>query len=92
MQEEIMKKLNVIEDKQDRILSLLSCSNTNMTKLETAEIFFKNCKLEKIPLGRASDLIYPSIYATRDYAIKAIKTLQKKGQLKVTLSKLKNNR
>ena len=83
MQEEIIKKLDVIEEKQDRILSLLSGTNTNMTKLETAEIFFKNCKLEKIPLGRASDLLYPSIYATRDYAIKAIKTLQKKGLLKV---------
>jgi len=67
----------------------LQCSNTNTTKLDIAEIFFKNCKLEKIPLGKAPDLLYPSIYATREHAIKAIKTLQKKGFLIVQGSFLK---
>jgi hypothetical protein len=52
-----------------------------MSKLETAEIFFKNCRLDKIPINRVPDLIYPSIYSTREHAIKAIKTLQKKGLL-----------
>lgn len=78
--EKILSKLDKIEKKQDRILEILTSKIPNNTsKLESAEIFFKNCKLEKIAINRAPDLLYPSIYSTREHAVKAIKTLQKKG-------------
>ena len=80
--EKILSKLGEIEKKQDRMLSLLTSKTRNpLSKLETAEIFFENCRLDKVPMGKAPDLIYPSIYSTREHAINAIKTLQKKGLL-----------
>lgn len=79
----IAKRLKEIEKKQDQILKLMVTKNTHMSKLETAEIFFQYCKHNKVLLNKAPDLIYPSIYSTREHAVKAIKTLQKKGLLNV---------
>ena len=77
----IMKKLEKVENNQQKILSMLKSKNN--TKLDSAEIFFKTCKINSIPIAKAADLIYPSIYSTREHAIKAIKTLQKKGVLAI---------
>lgn len=75
----IMKKLEKVEDNQQKILSLLKSKDN--TKLNSAEIFFKTSKVNSVPIAKAADLIYPSIYSTREHAIKAIRTLQKKGEL-----------
>lgn len=79
--EKILSKLGEIEKKQDKIISLLTSKPNPASKLEAAEIFFENCRLDKVPMSKAPDLIYPSIYSTREHAINAIKTLQKKGLL-----------
>lgn len=79
----IFHKLEQIEMKQDKILRILGSKAGAASKLDVAERFLENSKISKIPISKAPDLLYPSIYSTRQHAVKAIKTLQKKGLLAV---------
>lgn len=79
--DKIIKKLDKLEDNQDKILWEIKNSkgNAKITKIEAAEAFFKNSGLDQVLISKAPDLIYPSIYSDRSRAVSAIKALQKKG-------------